>query len=191
MRASGITLAAILVTGCAEPSGPTFDDPAQFVLPQPAMFVCDTWSPVRPGAAFGLFDVNFGPQGSGPSADQIRRVRWAGGQIVRRFNVPGLRAILPIATAASLDANSIISVTDADAPVMHEVLVGFNGELLIGSLILDNGGTILGALSLSRVIIARVPDEAIPIIRQHSAVRYVEASGFGCIDLPEQGASRY
>jgi hypothetical protein len=136
------------------------------------------WYPERPKAANALFDVFLG------SRDAILA---SGGQIVHEFNLPVIRAHLPVSAVPTLQANFVQSVEGSPNEfTLSEIVVGFlqpsstdDADFLLN----------LGAASVAEIypgsssyLVRSMPDEAIPAIRANSRVRYVELNLVACPD---------
>jgi hypothetical protein len=151
------------------------------------IFACDTWTPEVPMANAALYDVFFGvtdplDPGEEPSEEDRKAIDAAGGTILYEFNVPMIRARLKTSVVQQLEANFVRSVANPRA-YMVDALIGMPVPLLdedrlfleaLGAEILHE----IGTLGISAI----VPDEAVPLIRAHAGVRYVEQNGFVCGD---------
>jgi hypothetical protein len=134
------------------------------------------WYPEEPKAANALFDVFLG------SRDAILA---SGGQIVHEFNLPVVRAHLPVSAVPTLQANFVQSVEGPPNEfILSEILVGFlqpsstdDADFLLN----------LGAASVAEVypgsssyLVRSIPDESIPAIRANPRVRYVTLNLVAC-----------
>ena len=134
------------------------------------------WYPEEPKAANALFDVFLG------SRDAILA---SGGQIVHEFNMPVVRAHLPVSAVPTLQANFVQSVEGPPNEfILSEILVGFlqpsttdDADFLLN----------LGAASVAEVypgfssyLVKSIPDESIPAIRANPRVRYVTLNLVAC-----------
>lgn len=174
------------VFACSEYLGPERGDPADYVI-DGVEYSCDLWSPEEPEVEYGLFDVLW-PRGDvndshdEPSASQRQTILDAGGTIVHTFNVPMIRAILPVAAIpeAFWGPISVTGVPDADEfPVA--VFVGFYASDLsdIASVIESFDGVVHSVSAFTRAASATVPDESIPGLRDHPLTAYVQSFGAG------------
>jgi hypothetical protein len=179
-----ICLAALAwLSACSAPLGPDRGDPAQFLLASPATFVCGGWRPARPIEALGLFDIYFSssPATSAKPASSasVRRLAAIGGTVVKRFHVNGVRAILPIAAAATLDARALLAVRDVEL-IEHQVDLGFTTSGKVG-VILANGGRVVWMGTTIPDFFAIVPDAAIPRLWRDPDLRFLELSLPDCV----------
>lgn len=165
------------VTAC-ESLGPDRGDPAQYLLADPVSFQCGQWLPTVPAEALGLFDIYFGLEGTPPSATAVKHLIKAGGTIIRRFQVNGVRAVFPISAAPKAGAREIRSVS-AVARIEHWMAVGFHGKGQ-GNTIVDAGGQINWQSTDQQTYFATIPDAGIATVRQEPALRYLEVNVPGC-----------
>ena len=133
-----------------------------------------------------LFDIHFGRTGeddpdTGVSEAQVRKVVGLGGTVVYRHHLNSLRAILPLEAAEKVGASLVEGVFDASRTELP-VAVGFH-QSADPALITALGGQVIHVFQQIAAVFGTVPDEAIPLLRQHANVRYVEWSGVGCFQL--------
>jgi len=134
------------------------------------------WHPERPKATNALFDVFLG------SRDAILA---SGGQIVHEFNLPVIRAHLPVSAVPTLQANFVQSVEGSPNEfTLSEIVVGFlqpsstdDADFLLS---LGAASVAEGYPGSSSYLVKSMPDEAIPAIRANSRVRYVELNLVAC-----------
>ena len=182
MMGGFLTVLAVAVTlsGCSEVVGLSSElDIGEIVLPREVRYVCDGWVPAEPEQEFGLFDVIWG--GEGPARRSHReQIRQAGGEVVHSFQLPKVRAILPVHRVPELNAYQVRGVPDVE-----DLSVGVG--LLLRSEVTEEdlawitslGGEILRVLRTVPIVQATVPDARIPEIRAHGRVEDVSLSGAG------------
>jgi len=144
------------------------------------LFICGTWEPEEPKAAWGLFDVFFGIHG-GPTEAQLHAIQNAGGRIVYEFNLPVVRARLPVSAVPLVEAEYVQSVS---RPNVHadDVIIGIPLPLsdLDRQFLDDIGAIVLNEFDFIDAIHAIVPDESIPALALLPGVSYIELNGFRC-----------
>lgn len=175
-------LAALLgLPGCVDLAGPDRSDPAAFAFPAPVSFFCGDWVGGEPRVALGLFDIYFSGS-EPPTSAQVASIRRRGGTVVHVFNLGRVRAIIRPGAVTAIRPAEARGVTD---PTDHtvRVVIGFEGSTGDASAILPHGGRIVAAFRSGEniAVLAVVPDRAIPAIRAHHRVRYVELNLGGCL----------
>jgi hypothetical protein len=154
------------------------------------IYACGGWFPAEPRAAVEFFDV-FGCSGDVGPTDVLRQaVIQAGGRIVHEFNVGAVRAKLRVSQIPGLvsqvpglpPACAAFSVAQINRyPV--DAIVGFRADVTEDdrAFLVSVGATIVSELKFVCAVNAIVPDEAIPEVRAHPSVRYLEWNGIGCL----------
>jgi len=147
----------------------------------PSMFACGSWSPCRPNPAAAVFDLDMSAHGS------VEAIRQAGGTIVHEFNVPIVRALLPVDAIPGLVSSRQISAAFEVPPESALDFGGFIGiPLPLTSddreFLASAGVTIKHEFTSIDAVFALIPDAAVPAIRIRPGVRYVEINGVACAE---------
>ena len=143
------------------------------------------WYPEKPKAATALFDVFLG------SRDAVLA---SGGQIVHEFNMPVIRAYVPVAAVPTLQANFVQSVEGSPNEfTLSEILVTFPQPsstedvdflLSLGAASVTDTYPWPTSYPYKSYLVKSMPDESIPAIRANPRVRYVELNLVACLDSP-------
>lgn len=161
------------------------------------LYACNSWLDGMPSAAERLVVDLFLIRESdripniGPLEEQVRVIEEAGGEILHRFNVLGVRTeILPEAIPRLVGywgapgqrvANHARAVPRADRFDL-EVAVGYSGspEPLI-TLFEQLGGHVTGLFQISKSFHGVVPDSALPHLRATGRARFIQHNQIGCL----------
>jgi hypothetical protein len=144
-----------------------------------AQYYCDAWQHCRPQAATATFDLLVSGAGG------LDAIRQAGGTVLHEFNVPLVRATLPVDAVPTLWHDRWINHAREVAP---ESPFEFEGLIVLPLPLstADREFLELSGVSITyesrALIVARIPDAAVPTIRNHPGVRFVEANGYECGD---------
>jgi len=141
------------------------------------------WHPEKPKAATALFDVFLG------SRDAVLA---SGGQIVHEFNMPVIRAYVPVAAVPTLQANFVQSVEGSPNEfTLSEILVTFPQPsstedvdflLSLGAASVTDTYPWPTSYPYKSYLVKSMPDESIPAIRANPRVRHVELNLVACLD---------
>jgi hypothetical protein len=116
-----------------------------------------------------------------PRSESLDLVEELGGTVVHTFNLPMARVIVSVDSVPLLSANYVDGVTDServDVEVIVMIPVPLSAE--DRDFLEELGVEVIREHSF--FITALAPDDAIPAIRTHTGVAYVEASGVVCVD---------
>jgi hypothetical protein len=165
-------------------------DPSTLVL-EDVVYVCAAWHPAPPPVEFGLFDAFWGlasfsdSANAGPQPEHYAAMHAAGGHVIHAFHVPALRAILRPSAVPGLGAAAVRGVPDVQRFPVH-VRIGIWRPITDADIewIDSLGGVVTGRAGDDDVLVAVVPDPAIPVIRANvERVRYVDpGEADGCLD---------
>ena len=188
MRTQTATLAllisvAALLAGCGHDSGV---DPRPVLVDEPSTYVgpwnylCGAWNPSHPTVASATFDLHVSP-------GAVEKIREAGGTIVHEFNVPIVRAYLPVDAVPRLASTGHIWAALQVAP---DSAFDFGGIIGIPTPLsgddrnfLESAGvTIIQEFNHSDAIYALIPDASVPAIRSRPSVRGLEINSIACAD---------
>ncbi len=174
------SFAAIMLVGCSlTPTAPDLSDPAKYVFTTDVAYRCNAWQPAIPTVGFGLFDVFFADPGSEPSQAKIQAIVAAGGTVVHRFKLNGVRVIASPAAVSQLNADEIVGVRQVGTYTV-QVGVGLTAQT-DAQLFTSLGGTVTWAATAAPFsLIGSISDAALPALRASAQVRYVEWSGPVC-----------
>ena len=180
-----VVFLVVAVIACCDLGTEPGLDPHDFTV-EATTYACGSWGPVVPSREIALLDIYFGRRTLGnpddrPREESIAQVEALGGTVIHTFHLPMARAIMSVDSVNALSANFVNGVPDADN-FRVEVLVKVETPLSAGDrAFFENiGATDLQEYSL--FIRALVPDAAIPAIRKHPGVGYVEGRGINCPD---------
>jgi hypothetical protein len=134
-----------------------------------------------PDVPLGLFDLYCGHTVQEPSQVTVRRVRAAGGTVVQRFHVNGVRALLPPHRVALTGAVRVLGVQEP-GEVMHRLSIGFHTQV-DGRIIYEGGGYVLWASSPIPNAVVMIPDRLVPALLRHPDLRFIAMSEVGCGSL--------
>lgn len=147
------------------------------------------WTPEVPPVTRTVVDVRLLGSGTGPDPAQVAAIERAGGRILRRFNIPMVRAELDIQAVPSLFgpegvANYAETVTDL---ARHDVvlIVFLSRDLTDADIaaVQALGGRIQSRLDFLEGYIVEIDDDAIPQVRALPDVKLVGANSYGCYAL--------
>jgi len=152
----------------------------------PSMFACGHWSPCRPDSATATFDLDVIAPGS------VEAIRKAGGTIVHEFNVPIVRAFLPVDAIPGLVNSRQVWAAFEVPPgsgLDFRGIIAFSLPLTSDDreFLASAGVTIKQEIPWVDALTALIPDAAVPAIRMRPGVRHVEIDGVIC---SEGGATR-
>ena len=155
------------------------------------VFACNRWLETAPSDDPIVVNFFFARESAmdpitGPTDAHKTAVRNAGGKILYSFHVPAVRAELPRAAVRELYLQYLLS--HAQAVPRHDrfdlgVSVGFRGD---GSALMQRfeelGGYIDNVYTTIPAFHGFISDAALPELRAHDEVLYLEDEGIGCLD---------
>lgn len=148
---------------------------------------CSGWTQTAPGDPV-LVDVYF--PGYGPASnEQQELVREASGQIVHLFNLPVVRAEVPVSGIPQIvvqgqpgeGANHVRTVPEPHFRVL-DALVLFDREVTDADVafIEGQGGVVKRRYSTMPMVATYVPDEVIPPLSERKGVRLISLNTLAC-----------
>lgn len=173
-----------LLLGCARATAPVVppEPPAPDPPPNPgnALFVCGKWSPQAPTVELAAFDLLV--VGDAP----IEEIRRAGGTVLHAYQVPLVRALVPVDAIPRLGSGLHIvhaQEVSVDGPLAFRGSVGFVGAATDADveLLRQLGVTDMRVGYRGLYVEGDIPDAAVGAIRDHERVRWVEAKSYACL----------
>lgn len=201
-------LTASVLLACGNPTGADTDPAAQERGEQIAfhygdlvvgevLYGCNKWVGGTPSASerlvVDLFLIRESDEipNVGPLNDQIRVIEEAGGQILHRFNVLGVRTEIPAEAIPRLVgywggpgqrvANHARAVPRANRFDL-QVVVGYHGSPdPLTALFEELGGHVTRLWQISKSFHGVVPDSALPHLRATGRARFIQHNQISCL----------
>ncbi len=175
---SMLALGVLALSGCGDSTGPVPE------LGEPELvsflYACNTWTPQIDPSRVVLADLHVGEVKS--ASELASAVRRRGGRIVHQYNVDILRAVVRAGDIPGLPIWSAHGVTDPETTELRVLVVYSRTPTEADAQALrESGGRDVSLLPHAKVIIATVPDAAIPQIQQLSGVIFVDRDGAVCV----------
>jgi hypothetical protein len=150
-------------------------------------YLCGFWIPEEPRTNWILVDVcmcgfDGGRDFTGPTEAQREVIRELGGKLLYEFNVPFIRARMPVAAMGSLDYFCWVQSVSHPRRYPVEMFIGLNGPLSAAdrAFLESLGVVIVREPPHGRSVLAIIPDASIPAVRTQGGFRYVEPNGRVC-----------
>jgi hypothetical protein len=196
---AAVTLAAGACADATLPHRPLPDlperdtslDPAAAVVGQYIATPCDGNDHLRGSTEWALVDVFFGRRSesepvTGPQDHHLRAVTARGGVVVHRFNVPAVRAWMPLREVPELVAREFwTSVRDVPDPRRYDLPLIAMYVSAVEDPDVDRfqrlGGQVRKRFTIIPAIFGILPDASIPELRASTRTQQVEPDGVACL----------
>lgn len=190
--------ALALAAACHEPTAPTPPvlpepdtvlDPARVVLGDILAGPCGYSSHLSEREEWAVVDVFFhkgaDDDADGPAAEHIEMVEAYGGVVLRRFNVPAVRAWIRLDHVPALGqrGGSVIVYGVPDLRRYdYRVIARYDRSLRDSDVdrFEELGGRVRHRLDSIDAIAGALPDRAVPMLRVSADLRYVKPEGIVC-----------